>query len=87
MALNTSQVWWASSCVGSITTQRMPRPAVRLRVTSFWIIGMAKAAVLPVPVWAMASTSSPARMGRMALYWMSVGRRKFISSSPRRMVL
>lgn len=33
---------------------------------------MAKAAVFPVPVWAMAKTSSPAMIEGMALNWMSV---------------
>ncbi len=36
---------------------------------------MANAAVLPVPVCAIARMSSPLRIGRMALYWMSVGLR------------
>jgi len=37
-------------------------------------MGMANAAVFPVPVWAMASTSSPFIIEGMALYWISVGR-------------
>jgi hypothetical protein len=36
-------------------------------------IGMAKAAVFPVPVCAIASTSSPLSIGGIALYCMSVG--------------
>jgi len=36
--------------------------------------GMANAAVFPVPVWAMARTSSPFIIEGMALYWISVGR-------------
>jgi hypothetical protein len=36
------------------------------------MIGMANAAVFPVPVWAMARTSSPAMIEGMALNWMSV---------------
>ena len=45
------------------------------------IMGIAKAAVLPVPVWAIAITSSPFMMEGMALYWISVGR---LNPSPAR---
>jgi hypothetical protein len=45
---------------------------------------MAKAAVLPVPVWAMASTSSPLKMGGMDLNWISVG---FLNPSLEMLVL
>ena len=36
-------------------------------------IGRVKAAVLPVPVWAMPMRSWPARIGGMAAAWMGVG--------------
>ena len=38
-----------------------------------WSIGSTKAAVLPVPVWAPARTSRPARTSGMALAWTGVG--------------
>ncbi len=37
------------------------------------MIGITKAAVFPVPVWAMANTSSPFKIGGIALNWISVG--------------
>jgi hypothetical protein len=37
------------------------------------IIGRVKAAVLPVPVWAMPSTSRPTRATGMACSWIGVG--------------
>jgi hypothetical protein len=37
------------------------------------IIGSVKLAVLPVPVWAMPSTSRPSSAGGMAPAWMGVG--------------
>jgi len=47
-------------------------------------MGMANAAVFPVPVWAMARTSSPFIMEGIALYWISVGR---LNPNPDRFLL
>jgi len=73
----TSPICRASSLVGTMIMLLMPRD--RLLLFLRWIRsmrGMAKAAVLPVPVWATARTSSPFRIEGMALNWMSVGRLK-----------
>ena len=40
---------------------------------SFWSSGMPKAAVLPVPVWAMPSRSLPDISAGMARVWIGVG--------------
>jgi hypothetical protein len=47
-------------------------PGVRER-DSFSITGTRKARVLPVPVWAVARTSRPARAGGIAAAWTGVG--------------
>ena len=56
----TSATWSASSRVGAMTRARGMR-ALERPAASRSIIGRVKAAVLPVPVWAMPSTSWPAR--------------------------
>src|SRR6185503_3610483 len=40
---------------------------------SLWIIGRTKAAVLPVPVWAMPVTSRPPSTAGIPCSWMGVG--------------
>jgi hypothetical protein len=64
--------WSASSRVGSRISERgiraFARPWARMS-----IIGSVKAAVLPVPVCAVASTSRPIRICGMAAAWMGVG--------------
>jgi hypothetical protein len=55
-----SATWAASSRVGSRISERGMRALARPR-DSLSIIGRVKEAVLPVPVWAMPSTSRPAR--------------------------
>ena len=48
--------------------------AARLRFSARrWRIGSAKAAVLPVPVWAMPTTSRPASTWGMVWAWIGVG--------------
>ena len=62
----------ASSRVGSRISVR----GMRARARPFSrrvIIGSTKAAVLPVPVWAMPSTSLPWRACGMAPAWIGVG--------------
>ena len=58
----------------------VPLLAVILLLARFCKIGKAKAAVFPVPVCAIASTSSPCIIGPMLLNWISVGRRNPDSS-------
>ena len=59
----TSSICWASSRVGVMTRAWVvPRGSARSRCR----IGSRKAAVLPVPVWAVAMRSRPARMAGMA---------------------
>ena len=48
-------------------------PSQAPAAASRWRIGSAKAAVLPVPVGASASTSRPASSGGMASRWTGVG--------------
>ncbi len=55
-----AETWSASSRVGSMTRARGMR-ALERPAFSRSIIGRVKAAVLPVPVWAMPSTSRPCR--------------------------
>ena len=45
----------------------------------FWMMGIPKAAVLPVPVWAWPIRSSPSRAMGMAPFWMGDGSSKPIS--------
>ena len=62
----------ASSRVGSRISVR----GMRARARPFSrrvIIGSTKAAVLPVPVWAMPSTSLPCRACGIAPAWIGVG--------------
>ena len=69
----TSDICFANSLVGTITKQRTPLYVFFFLVSNTWSIGMAKAPVFPVPVWAIASTSSPSKIGLIALNWISVG--------------
>lgn len=55
--------------VGVSTRAKTPKGSL----ASFWRIGRAKAAVLPLPVCAVPSTSLPARMAGMHPFWTSVG--------------
>jgi hypothetical protein len=70
--LKLSATWSASSRVGAITSERGMR-ALERPAASLSIIGRVKAAVLPVPVWAMPSTSRPASATGMACSWIGVG--------------
>ena len=67
----SSRICAASSRVGVSTRARVrPRGLSSMRCSS----GNTKAAVLPLPVAAQASTSRPSRAGGMAASWMGVGR-------------
>jgi hypothetical protein len=73
-SLKLSAIWLASSRVGASTTQRAPlRGAGRGSSSRRCRIGRAKAAVLPVPVWAMPKRSLPAMTGVIAWDWIGVG--------------
>ena len=64
----------ASSRVGLSTSTRQPRRiGSRLLAARRCRIGSAKAAVLPVPVWAMPCRSLPASTLGMAWTWIGVG--------------
>ncbi len=69
---NEAATWSASSRVGAITSERgmraLARPAARRS-----IMGRVKAAVLPVPVWAMPRMSRPASATGMDCAWIGVG--------------
>ncbi len=67
-----AETWSASSRVGAMTRARGMRALGRPEA-SLSIIGRVKAAVLPVPVWAMPRTSRPARATGMACSWIGVG--------------
>ena len=54
-------------------TRQPLRCAGRRLAARRWMMGSAKAAVLPVPVWAIPSRSRPARTMGMALAWIGVG--------------
>ena len=83
-----SWIWMASSLVGA---RIKPRGWLSVVPASRSIIGITKAAVLPVPVCAHPSTSRPASPGGMAWAWMGVGSvnpalamsRKMASDKPR----
>ena len=64
--------WAASSRVGARISERGMRARAR-PVSSRASIGSTKPAVLPVPVWAMPSTSRPVTATGMAWVWMGVG--------------
>jgi len=66
---NASQTWSASSRVGA-RTSACGVFCVRSR---FSMIGRANAAVLPVPVWAMPTTSRPPRRTGMVAAWIAEG--------------
>ena len=66
-----AETWSASSRVGAITRARGIR-ALERPAASRSIAGRVKAAVLPVPVWAMPSTSSPCKATGMASAWIGV---------------
>ena len=61
----------ASSRVGARISERGMRARAR-PLSSRQSIGRTKAAVLPVPVWAMPSTSRPVRATGMAWLWIGV---------------
>ena len=67
-------IWLASSRVGvSTSTRGRAARGVRPALARRCRIGSAKAAVLPVPVWAMPQRSRPARTEGMACAWIGVG--------------
>jgi hypothetical protein len=70
-SFTTLSVCRASSRDGDMMTPRAPTLAEC--VFSFSIMGMTNAAVLPDPVRAMPTTSSPCMMRGTALRWMGVG--------------
>ncbi|HCR89856.1 MAG TPA: hypothetical protein DIW50_05220 [Prolixibacteraceae bacterium] len=67
-----------SSRVGTKITARGSTPSA---FTSFMNRGKRYAAVFPVPVWAIPSTSTPERITGIAFSWMGVGISKPSSSS------
>ncbi len=71
---NAVSICTASSRVGARTSARQVLGAGRPVSASSWCrIGSAKAAVLPVPVWAMPRMSRPASCGAIAWAWIGVG--------------
>ena len=64
--------WAASSRVGARIKERGMRALAR-PLSSLVSIGSTKPAVLPVPVWAMPSTSWPVMATGTACTWMGVG--------------
>ena len=67
-------IWPESSRVGLSTSTRQRFGATRIGLSARrWRMGRAKAAVLPVPVWAMATRSRPAITEGMAAVWIGVG--------------
>ena len=77
----TSSICAASSRVGVTTSACGPWPDLPAMRCS---VGRANAAVLPVPVWAEATTSLPARTSGMAPAWTGVGVEKPRASTPAR---
>ena len=74
----------ASSRVGARISARVENGRARRRLaTRCWIIGSAKAAVLPVPVCAMPSRSWPASRCGMAPAWIGEGVVKFCAARAR----
>ena len=72
VAVNTlicSAIWTPSSLVGVKIKQNIPYGSF----DRSWIIGNAKAAVLPEPVWAPPITCFPERIAGIASDWISVG--------------
>ncbi len=55
----------------------------RFSASRCWMMGRAKAPVLPVPVWATPSRSRPARSSGMARAWIGVGAVKDSAASAR----
>ena len=68
-----ASIWAHSSRVGVRMSARVVRRGLPI---SRWRIGSTKAAVLPLPVAAQASTSRPASAGGIACSWIGVGRAK-----------
>src|SRR5690606_36196211 len=64
----SSATCWASSRVGQITRVYSPSRSICLSSA-----GIRNAPVLPVPVWAIPTTSLPSRAGGIALAWIGVG--------------
>ncbi len=84
---------WPMRVISSVTCTQSSRVGVRISAWTwaldgsiFSTIGMAKAAVLPVPVCAWPIRSSPRRSGGMPRAWTSVGVTKPIFSMARAMV-
>ena len=65
-------VWASRTEDGGIAAVRSS-PGARGACVRSWRIGRTKAAVLPVPVWAPASRSRPARTSGIASAWTGVG--------------
>ncbi|OGL05659.1 MAG: hypothetical protein A3I03_12270 [Candidatus Rokubacteria bacterium RIFCSPLOWO2_02_FULL_68_19] len=76
-----SSIWAASSRVGVTISARVTPRRLGMRRCR---MGSTKAAVLPLPVMAQASTSRPSMAGGIASCWIGVGRVKPISLTPRR---
>jgi hypothetical protein len=75
--LKTSPICRANSRVGTITKQAIPSERLlTFELCKRSIKGMANAAVLPVPVCAIARTSSFFIIDGIDLNWISVGRMK-----------
>ena len=75
---DSSLIWMASSLVGVMITAwgacaESPEPEGALVVMMRSMIGRRKAAVLPLPVWALAIRSLPAMMIGIPCFWTGVG--------------
>ena len=81
---NSTSIWTASSRVGA-RIRRAGGPCRRSSIRRCRI-GSAKAAVLPVPVWARPSTSRPSRTAGMVSAWIGRGESKPASAMARRRV-
>src|SRR6516225_5456299 len=79
-----SRIWPDNSRVGlSTSTRQLLRTGGRGLAASRCRIGSAKAAVLPVPVWAIPITSRPDKTVGIVCAWIGVGVRYFSSASAR----
>ena len=67
-----SDIWLANSRVGEIINILGPLP-LRFEVVKWFKMGNTNAAVLPVPVWAVAKICSFFMMCGMDFSWMAVG--------------
>ena len=83
IARKLASIWTASSRVGARTSARQVLGATRPGMSRSWCrIGSAKAAVLPVPVWAMPRMSRPVSCGAIAWAWIGVGTSKPARARP-----